>query len=265
MGSGMAKGAAARGRLIAFGDGKRIHWSPQAHEIYKNNPNVAKPGSEALPNLEWIKYYRGSRIYGVSKGGRWIWNHQYRAIPGELYFTPEEKSAAQTAPGFILIEPSVKKTAPNKQWPRDRYAQVAARLLKLGYPVAQFAASGPPLALQVRMLKSTSFRNALAFLTHASLYIGPEGGLHHGAAAFGIPGVVIFGGFIAPWTTGYDLHRNIFTGGHPCGITMPCPHCRAAMAAISVDRVVNEALTLLQQAKVDNAFGQLHEAAAANG
>ena len=36
-----------------------------------------------------------------------------------------------------------------------------------------------------------------------------EGGLHHAAAALGMPAVVLFGGMISPRNTGYDVHVNL--------------------------------------------------------
>lgn len=75
--------------------------------------------------------------------------------------------------------------------------------------------------------------------------MGCEGGMHHGSAAVGIPAVVLFGGFIHPRTTGYESHANIFTGGRACGSIKPCAHCRQAMLAISVERVLGEAHKLI--------------------
>ena len=63
-----------------------------------------------------------------------------------------------------------------------------------------------------RSLTCPSFRHALAILERARLYVGGEGGLHHGAAAVGVGGVVLFGGFVPPLVTGYAVHANL-TGG----------------------------------------------------
>lgn len=252
LGSGMARGARARGRRIAFGDGHRIIWSKQAHEIYRGNPNVAPPGSEGASDLEWITHYRGHRLYARPVNGRWQWRPSFRAQPGQLFFDVSELEwASRIEPGFVLIEPTVKKTAPNKQWPRERYAEVAWRLLRDGYRVAQFNPSGAVLT-GVEKIMTPSFRHAVAALGRAALYIGPEGGLHHGAAAVGTKAVVIFGGFIHPLLTGYPGHANLYVGEEACGtIGVPCPHCQAAMDAITVEQVYDAAVKQIEGRHAD--------------
>jgi len=84
-------------------------------------------------------------------------------------------------------------------------------------------------------------------LARCSLYIGPEGGLHHGAAAVGTPAVVIFGGYIHPTTTGYAAHVNLFGADEACGNTTECQHCKLAMDAITVDQVYEAAKGILSE------------------
>jgi ADP-heptose:LPS heptosyltransferase len=250
MATGMARGAKARGRRIAFGDSRRIVWDHNSAVIFKGNPNIAAPGEEKAPDLEWIKYYKGHRIYNRQDGDRWVWNLDFRPTPGEIFWTQEEKRrAGRFGRGFVLIEPHVetwKSVAPNKDWGRERYQAVADRLIRKGYKLAQFAYSrgGAPLA-GVKSMATTSFRDALAVMTQARLYIGPEGGLHHGAAAVGIPAVVLFGGFIPPSVTGYPNHANLTGGAEACGRFTPCEHCRDALSAISVDEVSSAAIERL--------------------
>jgi hypothetical protein len=242
LGSGMARGAKARGKRIAFGDGKHIIWSAEAREIYRDNPNVAPPHDRSDDDLEWVPHYKGSRLYGVPGDGRWIFNPEFRAIPGEIFFDYQERQFADgIPPGFVLIEPNIKRrTAGYKQWPRDRYQRVADMLRADGHRVAQFNTG--PLLVGVEAIHTPNFRCAVAALGRAALYIGPEGGLHHGAAAMGRPAVVIFGGFVHPRTTGYADHINLFVGDEPCGrLYQTCDHCRQAMDAISVEKVYEAA------------------------
>ena len=98
----------------------------------------------------------------------------------------------------------------------------------------------------VDVIETPDFRHALAVLGLAALYIGPEGGMHHGSAAMGTPAVVIFGGFNTPRSTGYAWHENIAVG-EPCGSIEACWHCKAAMESISVDRVLEGAARQLGQ------------------
>lgn len=254
MGSGIAKGAQTRGKRIAFGDTRRIHWRrPHAHEIFAGNPNVAPPGSECASDIEWVRHYSGHRLYAKPGGGRWLWNYSFKATPGEVFLTPEEKAFAAKVPaGFVLIEPRVKMTAPNKQWPYKRYIQVAQELIKAGHKVYTPNYHGvQPLVAGVHLLPYGTFRQALALLARASLYIGPEGGLHHGAAAMGTRAVVIFGGFISPRVTGYDAHVNL-ASAEACGnYGRRCHHCEMAMNMITTNQVVQAALSQLKEVRCE--------------
>lgn len=244
----MARGAAARGKRIAFGDKRTIRWGPHSREIFRGNPNIAPPGSERASDLEWIEYYKGNRIYNRQDGNRrWIWNLDFHAQRGELVFSADEAAFAKQLPhkGFIVIEPNVppqKGCAPNKQWPVDRYESVAREFVSAGYKVVQF---GYPAAkhrlANAQYFKTPSFRHAVASMARARMAILPEGGLHHSAAAVGVKAVVLFGGFIPPSVTGYDMHVNLTGGATACGSLHLCPHCIAAMDAIKVDEVLKAA------------------------
>lgn len=255
IGSGLARGAWTRGKRIAFGDGKRIIWSRQAHEIYRNNMNVAPPGSEGADDLEWIAFYKGRRIYGHVERDHWVF-HPWQPLRGEIYFAEGEEAAVlNTLPrglpvAPVVIEPTVKPlgacVGDNKQWPVDRYMAVKEALHRAGEWVVTLGPDAQcPIGAQ--RLVTPTFRSALVILKHAKLYIGPEGGLHHAAAAFGIPAVVIFGGFNSPGSTGYPWHTNLTAGGEPCGMIAPCPHCAEAMRSISVERVVEAAFDKLAE------------------
>ncbi len=248
MASGLARGAKARGKRIAFGDKRNIIFSQWSSTVFRNNPNIAHPGDETASDVEWIDFYKGNRRYNSlhSSHTKWVWNMDFRPTPGELFFSPDELAFAnKIKPGFVLVEPNLprhKSVARNKDWGASRYYTVVSELVKKGHRVLQFDYD----SVQVRcpgavLVRTPSVRHALATLAKASLYIGPEGGLHHGAAAVGIPGVVLFGGFIPPTVTGYDTHINLTGDTKACGSLDPCPHCRAAMDKISVRDVLDAA------------------------
>lgn len=250
MRTGLARGAKERGKRIAFGDKRVIKWGPHSAEIFKANPNIAPPGSERDRDIEWIEDYKGHRLYMRGGGAGFVFNMNHRARPGEMFFEAREsKFAEQFEPGFLLIEPNVpahKSCAPNKQWPVDRYESIASEFTSAGYRVVQFGYPGARHRLRnARYVNAPSFRHALALLARARLAILPEGGLHHGAAAVGVKAVVLFGGFIPPAVTGYDMHVNLDGGAEACGSLQPCEHCKAAMAAISTDDVLKAADGLL--------------------
>lgn len=257
MASGMARGAAARGKQIAFGNGRKIIWDQNSEAIFHRNPNVARPGTERSGRIEWIPFYRGNRLYNRQAPDRWIWNYEFKPRPGEIFLAREEiKFADRIAHGCVVIEPNVpswKSVAPNKQWPVERYQQVADLVLARGHDVVQLNYERPGVRgggyrlAGVRHIRTVSFRYGLAVLARSALYIGPEGGLHHGAAAFGIPAVVLFGGFIPPQVTGYDTHTNLTGGAEACGSLTPCQHCRDAMGRISVEEVDAAAAVYLKR------------------
>lgn len=249
MGTGMARGARKRGKRIAFGDCKQIIWGPFSAEIFRGNPNIAAPGQERASDLEWIASYPRHSIYATrdKAGCRWIWNYEFRPIPGEIYF---KREPVKSGKNIVVIEPNVPGWKPrfiNKQWPMERYQSVADYLIGKDFRVIQpWYGRGIQLN-NVELLPTQTFTDALALIKTAELFIGPEGGLHHGAAAVGTAAVVLFGGFIPPQVTGYDTHRNL-TGGEmvACGSHIPCSHCAAAMNRISVDEVTSAAMEFLQ-------------------
>jgi hypothetical protein len=244
IGSALAKGAHARGKRIAFGDGRRILWGPHSGEIFKGNPNIAAPGSERDADVEWIRYHKGHRIYAIGCGTHWKWNKSFNAQPGEVFLDRAEIEFGEgLGEGFVVIEPNVpwhKAQAQNKDWGLKKYQSVATELMKRGYDVVQFAVGRDRLA-GVRVVATQSFRHSLAVLRRAALAIVPEGGLHHAAAAVGVRAVVLFGGFIPPGATGYAMHVNLTGGARACGSITRCDHCQMAMAAISIDDVLSHA------------------------
>jgi Glycosyltransferase family 9 (heptosyltransferase) len=247
LGSGLARGLCLRGKRAAFGDGKHIIWGPWSEEIFRHNPHVARPGDERANDIEWIGFYKGKRLYNKldKTGTRWNWNYDFKAAPGELFFDRGEIEYAERAGQFfVVIEPNVpwhKSVAPNKDWGFARYQQVANRLLLAGHDVVQFS-HGRDRLRGVRVVKTPTFRHALAVLNRASTAVLPEGGLHHGAAALGIPAVVIFGGFIPPQVTGYAMHINLNGNADACGSLQRCQHCRDALDRITVDEVCGHVL-----------------------
>lgn len=257
MATGIARGAASRGKRIAFGDGRQIIWDQHSQAIFRgpdlktHNQNIAAPGDEGAEDLEWVPFYKGHRLYNTQDHfhNRWRWNMDFRATPGEVTFAKFEIAFAKNVrQGCVVIEPNLpefKSCRANKQWPVDRYDKLARYLRKTNQEVVQFYYNSGHRIPYARQVKTTNFRQAMAILARAALYIGPEGGMHHAAAAVGIPAVVLFGGFIPPQVTGYDTHTNLTGGAEACGSLDTCPHCKAAMEAITVDSVHDAALAYL--------------------
>ena len=249
MATGFARGAFARGKRIAFGDGKRLIWGPWCKEAFKNNPNIADRAD--LPNIEWVHYYKGHRGYNAGDyyRRRWIWNYDFVAPRGEIYFSLKEHAWLNPAPGTVLLEPNVpwhKSVAVNKDWGALRWQLLAAKLKSAGWRVRQ-TSYGKVRLESAEAVPCTSFRHAAAILAGCDLAIVPEGGLHHAAAAMHKRAIVIFGGFIPPEVTGYRGHINLTGGAEACGKWDRCEHCRKALDNIEVEQVYAMANTELHQ------------------
>jgi hypothetical protein len=250
MATGLARGAAARGKRIAFGDGRRLIWGPWCEQAFRHNPNIAH--SLDAGELEWIAYHKGKRWYNRAGSGRWIWNYDFAPTPGEFYFDDAEKTFSVHRSG-VLIEPNVpwhKSVAANKDWGVAKYQLLADRLCYGGLRVFQFSYGKLRLA-GVEQIQIDNFRQAAAALAGVDFAIVPEGGLHHAAAAVGTRVIVIFGGFIPPQVTGYANHVNLTGGVEACGSWTTCAHCRKALDKITVDEVYGIAIKLSGEAATE--------------
>lgn len=206
---------------------------PQWHEVFEGNPRIARAPRRDTVNLINAG---GVRPYIVCKGAtHWQWR-TWDIAPGEIYLTEAEKEFAAPHAGRILIEPNTKEAGSNKAWLWERWQQLVDRR---GGDFMQVGLPGAPRLAGVEFVQTPSFRAACAVLAVSKAFVGAEGGLHHAAAAVGVPAVVLFSGFIAPAVTGYAKHRNLYKGaaGLGCGSRMACACCAAAMQAITVDEV----------------------------
>lgn len=178
------------------------------------------------------------------RADRFIWQPFYAPPRGEIYLNSQEQAFANLHAGRLIIEPNIKqRDGNNKDWGFSRWQAVVDATPNL--PWTQLVPLGAMKLRRVKHIETADFRLAAAVLSTSLAYVGPEGGLHHAAAAFNRPGVVIFGGFISPNQTGYADQVNLFTGGEPCGWRKPCAHCRAALAQITPQMVVQEVQRLL--------------------
>ncbi len=231
----MAAGEARRRQ--GAGDARPVavldrHGRPRRHPLWAGNPRIATPEAVArgLP-VQTIVNGPGCRPYidyGRTTATCWAYT-DWRTTPGELYGIEARKPQ-----DYVIVEPHIKaKASPNKDWGWARWQDLARRLdldwVQLGPP-------GTRLLDGVRHIETASFLAACRALTGARAAVLPEGGLHHAAAALGVPAVVIFGAMTSPANTGYDGHANIFDamgGASPCGMRVPCGHCARAMARIA--------------------------------
>lgn len=229
---------------ILIGDEAREVWSP----LYENNPYISRlsevqPGDEVL----WVKSAAGKRPYlepGKPTQGRFYFV-PFQPVAGNIFFTDEELRFAElTTAGlgpFAVIEPHIKGnvSARNKDWGWENY-QAVADIVSSEVKLVQLGPPDCPALEGVARVVTPNLRMAAAILARARFYLGPEGGMHHAAAALGVPAVVIFGSYVSPANTGYANQQNLYSDlpGSPCGNRRPCGHCLKGMSLISIATVV---------------------------
>ncbi len=187
----------------------------------------------------------GHRPYIAGKTAeKWTWR-PYTPIPADIVFTPEELAFAAPYRGMVMVEPNAKEIGHKNRdwgWPNWWKFDAIARFENL----VQCTRPGVNLLPNAKHVLTTSFRQTAAVLSVCRAFVGAEGGLVHAAAAVGVPAVVAWGGFIGPNITGYKHHRNLFTGGVPCGMRTDCKHCRDAMNKITPEMMFNELKDVLK-------------------
>ncbi len=219
-------------------------------ELWNGNPIIAHP--HEIGDFAWCETRSGHRPYvdrtamamqfadkyGLDKPFTlkdrslpWIYT-DWKTPIGELFIEREP------AGNYIVVEPHIKLSgSPNKLW---GFGRTAALVQRHSADWVQMIHGGAKRLDGARHVETATFLDACGVLSGAKCYVGPEGGLHHAAAALNIPAVVIFGGMTSPANTGYDSHVNLFQpDGSPCGRRVPCEHCTMAMEAITVEMVAD--------------------------
>lgn len=228
-----------------------IKWTGYCADIFENNPNIARPGQEGQDNIHWQPHYKKIFPYCSYDGARrkYIWKPDFKAQPGEFFFTADELVCPIEKP-FIVLEPNLawqRQVNLNKDWGEGKFEALGKRLIDDGYTVVQFIhGNSRRIIAGAHHISTPKFHQAAAIMSHASLIIAPEGANHHAAAALGVPAVIVWGDW-SPHTMGYE--GQIKLSGkealQACGNTFNCPHCRQVMDSISVDEVYQAAKAML--------------------
>lgn len=251
MGWGDELMAAGQARAVHAATGRRVQVldrlkAPRWHLMWEGLDYIARPGEPG--NFERILNGSGARPYHTGKFvNKWTYNLAHRAVPAEIRFTAKELEFGRRHAGKIILELHIKGNAsPNKQWGWVRWNKLAWLMGRRGLRYAQVGGPDTPLLDNAEHILTPDFRSACAVLATARAAVLPEGGLHHAAAAVGLPAVVIFGGFTPIEVTGYDLHINLGASGEEaCGMRFTCPHCESWMASITPEQVIENLENIL--------------------
>ena len=205
---------------------------PRWSEVWENNPKIARVPEQAGQRMRDGPGARPYIDYARMTQERFFFK-DVGLEPGEILLTEAEKTQGRP---IVLIEPHVKRGAsPNKNWGFRRFQSLVDARPET--PWAQ-CDHGTPILDGVEAIGTSSFREACAILSGAVAAVLPEGGLHHAAAALGIPAVVIFGAYIPPRITGYESHINLARDlPDVAGFNRPDPRAKAALASITVEEV----------------------------
>jgi hypothetical protein len=256
--------------LMAMGQAERMHSQrpeypvvihdkrdrPRWSDVWQGHPSVVHPSDRRKVHAQKLVNGEGCRPYiaypFTASRGITFTSWRARDYVGTLYLTDDEKAFGQSIRSqigpFYVLEPGVKSTTtPNKSWGVGRFSELVSEMR--GTTFLRVSFDEPRGFEGAHNLTVTSFRMACAVIAASDGYVGTEGGYHHAAAVLLKPGVVIFGGFISPETTGYPWHTNLAdTGpGSPCGKWRPCEHCARAMERITVEQVVTAVRALAGQ------------------
>lgn len=219
---------------------------PRWHPVWEGQDGVARPSDVAAG---YVMSCSGSRPYirrwdtqdgsplCVYSGWR-ASDHRARLRPGPAAAAIGAAARARLGP-FVVIEPNVcAKANRNKRWPWSRW-QALVRMM----PTVRFAQVGPAGTRTLdgaAHVETPTYVEACGVLAHTDAYVGWEGGLHHAAAALGVPAVVLFPGFSSVEATGYEDHRNVAGPGPACGRWAPCDHCEFWAASVRpIDLAMN--------------------------
>ena len=256
MGIGDEIMAAGEARRAANGTARRYimtdkRGTPKWHWVWEGNPNIAVPGERADGT---IGYVNGRRPYVVDETALTRTFRAYQPAPAIIRLTERALEIKAHVAGGVVFNPTIKYKAPqNKDWGLDRWRQLVQENRDIRW--IQVAEQSQPRVRGAEQIITSDFFQACGALAGAAAAVVHEGALHHAAAAYSTPTVVIRGGYISPRVTGYAGQVDLYIEDPDCpefaelgcGTRVACPHCAAAMERITPALVASALRVLLKQ------------------
>lgn len=235
--------------LMALGEAKKLSLinnkpvaiidhkgDPRVHEYWTNSPYIDSTSDIRLENNSRSRPYIN---YEKSTSKVLCWN-EYSPTPADL----DHIVKRNTIDNYIIIEPNLKPTAAsiNKQWKKENFTKLISIL-----PQYRFVQLGPPswAVPGIEIIPTPDLYILAEVMSRSTMYVGLEGGLHHLAAAFKVPAIVIYGGYISSRVTGYDSQYSFDFEGLGCGSRILCNHCTDLMNSISPIMVAEKIVEML--------------------
>lgn len=230
---------------ILIGDGKIPHWEPW----FGGNDDIADPKGLGVGQVvRWVISCAGARPYldyNKTTATHQAFRPDHRPKVGRIelharWIEEADKvlASSKVRGPYVVIEPVTKGGfGGNKVWPKENWEA----LVRSGrdYQFVQIGGKRNPTLSGVKRVVTENIQLAFAILKKAQAVVTTDGALHHAAAAFNVPAVVLWGARVRPVVLGYPTQKNIYTGnGTDCGAIEPCQHCEQGMKAITPEMVL---------------------------
>jgi hypothetical protein len=168
------------------------------------------------------------------------------------YVTLSEAERAWGIPyrGGVAIQStgmSARYPTPNKEWFPDRFAEVAAHLIR-EHPIVQIGnPADPPVPHTHDLRGKTTLRQLAAVLANCRMFVGLEGMPMHVARTVECPSVIVYGGRLRPDEIGYICNENLYraTPCSPCWRHWRCEYDRVCLSSIGTRDVIEAAERML--------------------
>lgn len=239
-------------------------------EIYAGNPHVRHlPFSQAIVYrlahfMRWTRivdsfthmdYYHTSRIPQKHIMHLLAERIGLKEMPVKpLIFLSKEELAEKILPDaekpWVAIQSiGNSKWTDNKNWGAEKFVRLA-ELLSPSFSLVQLGTAGdPPLPVQINLCGKVGVRSVFQVLRQCAGFVGLEGFLMHAATAMDVASVIIYGGFTAPWQTGYEINANLYSPVPcaPCWLESRCPYDKKCMEAITPAHVADVLMEKLRK------------------
>jgi hypothetical protein len=241
-------------------------------EIYAGNPYVRHmPFSQAV-NYRCAHIMRGLRIIDgfthmdYYNSGRIPQKHIMRLLADrvglkEFPVKPlvflnktelKQKILPESAKPWLAIQSTGNsRWTDNKNWGLEKFVKLAKLLAPMFSLVQLGSGADPPLPVQLNLCGKIGIREVFQALRQCDVFAGQVGFLMHAAAACDVPSVIIYGGFEAPWQSGYDVNVNLYNAVPcaPCWLESKCPYDKKCLEEIAPEQVCEHIFKLYQSGK----------------
>lgn len=130
----------------------------------------------------------------------------------------------------------------NKSWYAERFYDLSSAIYESCIVVQVGLKGDPTIKSHFDIRDKLSIGQLFSLMKNVDLFIGTVGFLMHAAATVGTQSIIIYGGFEAPWESGYEENVNIYSSIEcaPCWKTI-CTHPtdRYCMKIISSEEVIS--------------------------